>query len=167
MNGTTTGRIVTGALALGLLLGGSTADARSFREGREGRQGPGLRAALETLGLTDAQKEQLKQHFETERAKREATRAERVAAREALRTAASARNPDPSAVGRAFLRLRADREAARSERKASRERLEAILTPEQKAKLDGWLAAHRQMRRGRPPMDGQPFGRRAPRPRPD
>ena len=37
---------------------------------------------------------------------------------------------------------------------AVRAEIDAVLTPEQKAKLDGWIAAHRQMRgglRGGPP----------------
>ena len=165
MNGTTTRRLATGALALGLILAGSaTAAAGGLRGGRHAMPGPGLRAALETLDLTDVQKEKVKQYFEAEKGKREAARAERVAAREALRTSAGAANPDPAAVGEAFLRLRAHRESMKAERRASRERLEAILTAEQKAKLEGWLSAHRQMRRGRSLAGDRPFGRRGPRP---
>jgi Spy/CpxP family protein refolding chaperone len=41
--------------------------------------------------------------------------------------------------------------------KAVRTQIDAVLTPEQKAKLDGWTAAHRQQRgmfrRGGPPQD--------------
>ena len=156
MNGTTTRRLTSTAVALGLLLAGSAALAgQGFRGGREGAPGRGLRAALATLDLTEAQKAEVKQHFEAERAKRETLRQEGRAAREALRAAAQAANPDPAGVGAAFLRVDAHQKAVKADREAARERFEAILTPEQRAKLDGWRDAHRQMRRDRPGRGGR------------
>jgi len=51
--------------------------------------------------------------------------------------------------------VRADGQAAAAKMKAVRTEIDAVLTPEQRAKLDGWIAAHRQqrgMRRGGPPQ---------------
>lgn len=158
MKRTTTGRLTIAAVSLGLLLAGSAALAgQGSRQGREGAPGGGLRAALATLDLTDEQKTGLRELFAAERSRLEPLRQEGRALREALRSSAEAPDADPSAVGAAFLRVQAHRKTMRLEREASKEKLEAILTPEQRAKLDGWRAAHRQMRREGP-------GRRGPRP---
>lgn len=165
MNGTTTRRLAAAAVVTGLLLAGSAALAgQGFRPGREREPGKNLRAALATLELTAGQKEQVTRHFEAERTRRAALREEGRAAREALRTAADATRPDPAAVGAAFLRLDAHRKAAKVERGAARERFEAILTAEQRAKLEGWRDAHRQMRRGPFRHGGRADGRPGPPP---
>ena len=75
-----------------------------------------------------------------------AFRAQAKANREALKAAASAPNPDPAAVGAAFLKVKANGQAAKAKMKAVRTEIDAVLTPEQRAKLDGWIAAHRQQR---------------------
>jgi Spy/CpxP family protein refolding chaperone len=145
---TTTRRLATGAMALSLLLAGSAADAgQGFRGGREGAPGRGIRAALASLDLTDDQKEKLKELRESERPKYEALRLEGRTAREALRTTAASGTPDPATVGAAYLRVDAHRKAMRAERESTRQKLEALLTAEQRAKLEGWMTAHRQMRR--------------------
>jgi Spy/CpxP family protein refolding chaperone len=165
MTRTTTRGLATGAVALALLLAGSAALAgQGFRGGREGAPGRGIRAALATLDLTDDQKAKLKELAETERTRREAFREEGRTAREALRAAAAAASPDPAAVGAAFLRVDAHRKAIRAERGSSREKLEAILTAEQKAKLEGWRSAHRQMRRGEAGRRDRGLRRGGPRP---
>lgn len=148
MRGTNTGRTATAALALGLLLAGSAATAQGFRAGREGAPGRGLKAALATLDLTDAQKEKVRQLFEAEKPRYEALREEGRAARTALKAASDAPNADPAAVGAAFLKVRAHARAMKAERDASRQKIEALLTAEQRGRLEGWLEAHRQMRRG-------------------
>ena len=59
-------------------------------------------------------------------------------------------------MGAAFLKVRADGQAAAAKMKAVRTEIDAVLTPEQRAKLDGWIAAHRQQRamfRGGPPQN--------------
>ena len=148
MTGTTTRRLTTTAVALGLLLAGSAALAQGYRGGREGAPGRGIRAALASLDLTEAQKTKVKALFEAEKPKYEVLRQEARAARQALRAAVDAEKADPLAVGAAYLRLDANRKTVRAERTASRQKLEALLTPEQKAKLEGWVAARRQMGRG-------------------
>lgn len=163
MHGTKPGRTAIGALALGLLLAGSAAAAQGFREGREGAPGRGLRAALATLDLTDAQKEKVRQLFESERPKYESLRQEGRAARQALRAASESPNADPAAVGAAFLKVRTHARTMKAEREASKARLEALLTAEQRGRLEGWLEAHRGMRRGPGAGMGRP-GRSGPPP---
>ena len=145
MTATTTRRHSIAALALGLLLaGGAPLAAQGFHGGRADVPGRGIRAALEALDLTADQKVKVQQLFDDEKPKLEALRQEGRTARQALRSSSEAAPPDPATVGTAFLRLQAHRKAVRAEREATREKLEAILTPEQRAMLDGWREAHRQ-----------------------
>jgi len=109
-------------------------------------------AALERLDLTDAQETKVKELLKAERPKFEALREEGRAAREALRGAAKAETPDPATVGSAFLRVQAHRKALRAEMDSSRQKIEALLTPEQRAKLEG-------LREGRRESRGAAFGR--------
>ncbi|MCL4809865.1 MAG: periplasmic heavy metal sensor [Thermoanaerobaculia bacterium] len=165
MKSTTTRRLTTAAVALGLLLAGGAAFAgQSPRGGRDGAPGRGLRAALATLDLTSEQNEKLKVLFAAERARLEPLRQEGRALREALRASAEAPDADPAAVGAAFLKARAHRTTMRQERETSREKLEAILTPEQRARLEGWRDAHREMRRGALAPGGRGHGRPGPPP---
>ena len=90
MTATTTRRLTTATVALGLLLAGSAAFAEGFRGGREGAPGRGIRAALATLDLTDDQKAKVRALFEAEKPKYEALRQEGRAAQQALRAAADA-----------------------------------------------------------------------------
>ena len=141
--------LLTGALA-----GSALAQPGPGGPGGQHKLAQGIRAALSTLDLSDAQKEKIKAIFESHKEEGAALRAKTKADREALKAAASAAKPDPAVVGAAFLNVRADGEAAKAKMKAVRAEIDAVLTPEQKAKLDGWIAAHRQMRgglRGGPP----------------
>jgi Spy/CpxP family protein refolding chaperone len=111
---------------------------------------------MATLDLTDAQKDKVKAIFASHKDEGMAFRTQAKANREALTAAASAAKPDAAAVGAAFLKVRADGEAARAKMKAVRAEIDTVLTPEQRAKLDGWIAAHRQQRgmfRGGPPQN--------------
>ena len=139
--------ILAGALAAG------TAIAQA--QPAPGRLARGIRAAMATLDLTDAQKDKVTAIFASHKDEGMAFRAQAKADRQALKAAASAANPDPAAVGAAFLKVRADGQAAAAKMKAVRTEIDAVLTPEQRAKLDGWIAAHRQQRamfRGGPPQ---------------
>ena len=140
--------IVAGALAAG------TALAQAHPA--PGRFARGIRAAMATLDLTDDQKDKVKAIFVSHKDEGTAFHAQAKADREALKTAASAAKPDPAAVGAAFLKVRANAEAAKAKMTAVRAEIDAVLTPEQRAKLDGWIAAHRQQRRmfrGGPPVN--------------
>jgi Spy/CpxP family protein refolding chaperone len=138
--------LLAGALAAGAALAQPAPGA--------GRFARGIRAAMATLDLTDAQKTQIKAIFDARKADAGAFRAQMQADRAALKAAASATNPDPAAVGAAFLKVQANRQAAAAKMKAVKTEIDAVLTPTQQAKLEGWIAAHRQMRGMGGPMHG-------------
>jgi Spy/CpxP family protein refolding chaperone len=134
-----------GATALALVLASGVALAGN--PGGRGHFGRGIRAAMATLDLSDAQKEKVKAIFTSHKEQLQAFRAQAKANREGLRAAASAENPNPAAVGAAFLKVRADGKAMRVQREGVHTEINAVLTPEQRARFDGWIAAHRQQRR--------------------
>jgi Spy/CpxP family protein refolding chaperone len=141
--------VLAGALAAG------AAQAQTA-PGGGGGFARGIRAAMATLDLTDDQKADIKAIFASHKDEAVAFHAQVKADRDALKAAASAANPDPAVVGAAFLKVRADRQAAAARMKAVKAEIDAVLTPEQQAKLEGWIAAHRQQRamlRGGSPLN--------------
>jgi protein CpxP len=96
---------------------------------------------LRIVDLTEIQKADVKVLLEAARPKLEALHVTLKADREALRAAVGATTPDPCAIGTAFLKVEADVKAIGEELKAVRTAIEALLTPEQKAKLEGCLKA--------------------------
>jgi Spy/CpxP family protein refolding chaperone len=142
--------------ATALLLAGALAAGTALAQPHPGRMARGIRAAMATLDLTAAQQDKVKAIFTSHKDERMAFRQQAKANREALKAAASAPKPDAAAVGVAFLKVRADGQAAAGKMKAVRAEIDAVLTPEQRAKLDGWIAARRQQRqalRGGPQRD--------------
>ncbi|MGZ6971724.1 MAG: Spy/CpxP family protein refolding chaperone, partial [Thermoanaerobaculia bacterium] len=121
-----------------------------------GRLARGIRAAMAILDLTDAQKEQVKAIFASHKDQFQTFRAQARANRQALRDAASAENPDPAAVGAAFLKVRSDAKAAKSQLESVHAEINGVLTPDQKSRLDGWIAAHKQQRRAAMHAFGEP-----------
>jgi protein CpxP len=101
----------------------------------------GYLRCLHIVDLTDVQKADVRALLEAARPKLEALHVTLRADREALRAAVTATPPDPCAVGTAFLKVEADVKAIGEELKALRTAIEALLTPEQKAKLEGCLKA--------------------------
>jgi Spy/CpxP family protein refolding chaperone len=69
------------------------------------------------------------------------------AAEQQLNAAADASNPDATAVGRAYLSLRAIGKQIKDAHLATKAKIDAILTPDQKAKFD---AIHADMEHGGP-----------------
>lgn len=132
-----------GATALALVMASGMALAGDKGGGRFAR---GIRAAMATLDLSDAQKDDVQAIFASHKDEAVAFHAQIKADRDALKAAASATNPDAAAVGAAFLKVRADGKAAAAKLKAARAEIDAVLTPAQRAKLDGWIAAHKQQR---------------------
>ena len=108
-----------------------------------GPQGPiaGYLRCLGVVGLTDVQKADVRELLEAAKPKMETLHATLKADREALRAAITAATPDPCAVGAALLKVEDDLKAIGEEAKALRTAIEALLTPEQKAKLEGCLKA--------------------------
>lgn len=103
----------------------------------------GYLRCLGVVGLTDTQKADVRALLEAAKPGLDALRATLKADREALRAAVVATPPDPCAVGTAFLKVDADVKAIGDARKDLRTAIEALLTPEQKAKLEGCLRAPR------------------------
>lgn len=131
-----------------LLLAGALAAGAALAQPApgQGRLARGIRAAMATLDLTDAQKEKVKAIFAAHKDEAVAFHTQAKANRDALKAAASAASPEPAIVGAAFLKVRADGQAAKAKIQAVRTEIDAVLTLEQRAKLDGWIAAHKQQR---------------------
>lgn len=132
-----------GVSALALSLAGGAALAGDKGGGPFAR---GVRAAMATLDLTDTQKDKVQAIFASHKDDAMAFHVQAKTDRDALQAAASAPNPDPAAVGAAFLKVRANRQAAGAKLTAARAEIDAVLTPDQRSKLDGWIAAHKQQR---------------------
>ena len=116
-----------------------------------GRGGPfirALRGGLATLGLTDDQKAKIVAILQAQKEAGQTLASKLRTDGQALKELAGAATPDPSAVGNAFLTLKADREAARAMADGILTDVKAVLTPEQVAKLDAYLAALRHLRKG-------------------
>ena len=146
---------IFGRLALGLsaaALAGALALAPALSAqppGRGGgRMGGMLRHALGALDLSQDQKDKIHEILQAEKPALQSLREQMRTDRRALRDAADS-NADAATVGNAFLKLRSDRQAMRAERDKVKTQIETLLTPEQKAKFEGFLAAarfHRGMR---------------------
>ena len=132
--------------AAALALAGTLAAGTALAQPHPGRFARGIRAAMATLDLTDDQKTRVKTIFASHKDDGMALREQAKANRDALKAAASAANPDAALVGAAFLKVRADGQAVATKLKAVRAEIDVVLTPEQRSKLDGWIAAHRQQR---------------------
>lgn len=106
-------------------------------------QGPlaGYLRCLHIVDLTDVQKADVKALLEAARPGLDALHATLKTDRDALRAALTAATPDPCVVGTAFLKVEGDVKAIGEALKAVRTAIEALLTPEQKAKLEGCLKA--------------------------
>jgi Spy/CpxP family protein refolding chaperone len=140
--------------AVALLVAGALAAGTAFAQAQPGRFARGIRAALATLDLSQDQKDKITASFEARKPELQALGTKAKTDRQALEALMAAPNPDPAAVGAATLQVRANRQAVRAQMETMRTNLAAILTPAQQAKLEGYLAAKRQMRRsmwGPPP----------------
>jgi len=131
--------LIAAALATGMAVAQNEGGGRRFARG--------VRAAMATLDLSDAQKAKVRAIFASHREQFRAFRTRAKADREALRTAASADSPDPAAVGKAFLAVRTDAKTLKAQLEGLHTEINGVLTQDQKSRLDGWIAAHRQQRR--------------------
>jgi Spy/CpxP family protein refolding chaperone len=125
---------------------------------RHGKMGMFGMRALSRLDLSESQKADVQRIMESKKATFQSLRDQMRADWQALDTAAGTRSPNTSEVGAAFLKLRADREAMRAERQATMEQIRAILTPEQKDKLDTMKRERQERFEGRRGMR-EHFGR--------
>lgn len=105
----------------------------------------GYLRCLGIVGLTDEQKADVKGILEAARPALDALHETLKADREALKAAVTAPAPDACSAGAALLKVDADKKAIGEELGKVRAAIEALLTPEQKAKLEGCLKAPKPM----------------------
>lgn len=147
--------VLAGALAAGTLLAQPAPGA-----------GPGaghpimrvLRGALGSVDLSQEQKDKVKALFEAAKPGLHQLRDQMTGDRAALKNALAAEKPDPATVGAALLRVEATKKAIKADLDKARKGLDAILTPEQRSKFDGYVQAHKDLRRARMGGGGQPGG---------
>jgi protein CpxP len=143
--------VAAGCVVLGTALvaaAGQTGTATSTERPRnwQGRRGTAL---AEYLGLDAQQKTAWRQLQQQHRDEMKPLRDEGRDLRQKLRVAVNAEKPDAQAVGEATLALKAHREKMKASRAAFEQKLAALLTPEQKQKLDALQAARQFGRRGK------------------
>jgi Spy/CpxP family protein refolding chaperone len=165
---------VLGGLALAALVGVAAAGAQEpAPEGRAGRgphmgPAPGRADAMaRVLGLTDAQKAQLRSLIESKRAEHEALREKLRANGDELRQALASASPDPAAVGEIVIEGHRLREQGKALRDAQDAAIRSLLTPDQQVKFDAMKALREEagpMGQGRPMGFGPPPEGEGPRP---
>jgi|GEM_PF-505542 len=135
--------LMIGSLAMALPAGLAVAQPAP-EPGPGGRMGPAqrvLREALAQLDLTQDQKDKIKVAMEAEKPAIQALADKSRTDGKALRDLMATSNPDPKAVGEAFLKVHQNRLAAKAEREKVQAQIEALLTPAQKAKFEGYIQA--------------------------
>jgi Spy/CpxP family protein refolding chaperone len=125
---------------------------------RHGKMGPFGMHALSRLDLSEAQKADVQRIMDSKKATFQSLREQMRADWQALDAAADAHSPSTSEVGAAFLKVRSDRQAMRAEHQATMEQIRAILTPDQKDKLDTMRQKRQERFQGRGGMRER-FGR--------
>jgi Spy/CpxP family protein refolding chaperone len=115
------------------------------REGQ--RPGGAVRAALEKLDLTQAQKDRLRELVLEARPGLQALRGQRQADRAALHAALEAPTPDPSTIGSLMVKMKQGREMVRAERQRLHDATLSVLTPEQRVRFEAYLDAFKALRR--------------------
>jgi len=133
------------ALALSLALVATLALAQEPRKifiHGPGMEGDGIVSALNLSTDQKVQWEAIHQQLE---ASMKPLFDQHRAAEQQLNAAADASNPDPATIGRAYLALRAVGKQIKEAHESTKAKIEAILTPDQKAKFD---AIHAGMEHG-------------------
>lgn len=100
-----------------------------------------LRECLSILDLSDAQKAQIQGILEAAAPAIQADVDAVKMARETLKAALEANPPDACAIGADALALKSARETLHAERESVLQQVEATLSPDQVARLEGCLAA--------------------------
>jgi hypothetical protein len=93
------------------------------------------------LNLSDAEKLQIQQILTAEQPTLDTLGSQLKTDQTALSTAAALGSSNACNIGTAYLKVQGDQEALASELQALKTKVEAVLTPDEKARLDGCLAA--------------------------
>jgi Spy/CpxP family protein refolding chaperone len=142
---------VLGTAALTLALGVGAASAQPPGPDGPGGTGPRMDRAqgmARVLGLSEPQKDKVRQVMEGRRGEHEALREKLEKNQGEMKEALEAANPDPLAVGELAIEGHRLREQGRALREAQDEAVRAILTPEQQARFDAMKALRDEGRRG-------------------
>lgn len=110
-----------------------------------GGPAPGIEALKKALELTDQQIQHLTQLRREEAGVLQPLRRQVQEKTQALKEAMAAPNPDPSLVGSLTLELRNLRQQIQETNKIYHEKALAVLTPEQRAKVENMTAASRRL----------------------
>ena len=158
---------VLGAASLALALGAGAAGAQMPEPEGPGGMGPRMGRAegmARFLGLSEAQKVEVRKLMEGRRAEHEALRGQLETNRERLERALESASPVPAEVGELAIKGHRLREQGRALRAAQDKAVRALLNPEQQTKFDAMKA----MREEGGPMRGPGMrhgdGPRGPRP---
>ncbi len=109
--------------------------------GRSLSHGGPIHSAIAKLNLTPEQDAKVKAVAEAENNKLGDLRARVRPAKDALAAAARSANPDPATVGRLYLAVLAAEAAVKSENAKFHDAITALLTPEQRAQFESYLAS--------------------------
>jgi Spy/CpxP family protein refolding chaperone len=130
-----------GVVSAALLVGAPGALAQPLGPGDEGPGPGGFRGPGRLLELSQEQREAARRIFEQQRPEMEALQERMRENREHLREALESGSPDPMSVGELVIEGHALKEKDRALHEQSKEAFEALLTPEQKRKLEMLEAA--------------------------
>jgi Spy/CpxP family protein refolding chaperone len=147
--------------AVALVLGAAAATAQPPAPEGHGGRGPRMDRAegmARFLGLSEPQKEQVRQLMDDRRAEHEALRGELEKNQDQLRTALESASPDPAVVGELAIEGHRLHEQGRALREAQDKAIRALLTAEQQVKFDAMKARREQGPGGAPPMGRGPMG---------
>jgi len=134
---------VLGTAALTLALGAGAAGAQPPGPEGPGGMGPRMGRAegmARFLGLSEAQKEQVRKLMEGRRAEHEALREQVEKNRQEMEEALESASPVPADVGLLAIEGHRLREQGRALRDAQDKAMRSLLTPEQQAKFDAMKA---------------------------
>lgn len=118
----------------------------------------GSGALAESLGLSTDQKVQFDAIHQQLEASMKPLIDQHRAAEQQLQTLVEAPSPDATAVGTQFLAMHAIDKQIRAAHEATKQKIDAILTPDQKAKFDAMHAKMEHMGPGGPMMMHHPEG---------
>ena len=162
---------VLGAGALALALGAGTAGAQAPEPEGPGGMGPRMGRAegmARFLGLSEAQKVEVRKLMEGRRAEHEALREQLETNSERLEKALESASPAPAEIGELAIEGHRLREQGRALRAAQDKAVRSLLNPEQQTKFDAMKALRDEGGRRGGPMGGPGArhgdGSRPPRP---
>jgi Spy/CpxP family protein refolding chaperone len=131
---------VLGGATLALVVGAAAGSAQSPPPGERGPWMGRAEHMARFLGLSEQQQDQIRKLMDERRTEHQALREKAEQAREQLRQALEAANPDPAAVGELAIEGHRLRQQERALREAQDEAIRGLLTADQRARFDAMKA---------------------------